>query len=211
MFKKRGFTLIELLVVIAIIAILAAILFPVFSRARERARQTSCSSNFRQIGLALEMYATDYNETYPMIFTKAGSPDGSDDPSRWDLVIFPYVNNKGLFHCPSADPPSNPERPAGIGLNRCLYGYDTTNSTNPGPRTMASIRNPVEKISVSDSTGWYIIVYDTHPFTWGGILDDDRHNQMVNVLWADGHVTTENPAPLNDATARWYAHTTSGW
>jgi len=93
---RSGFTLIELLVVIAIIAILAAILFPVFARAREKARETSCSSQLRQLGLALHMYAQDYDEMFPF-----DAYIGNPHPM---LVtgLYPYVKNRNLFYCPSA-------------------------------------------------------------------------------------------------------------
>ncbi|MDX1935256.1 MAG: DUF1559 domain-containing protein [Capsulimonadales bacterium] len=106
--NHSAFTLIELLVVIAIIAILAAILFPVFAQAREKARQTSCASNLKQIGLALAMYVQDYDETYPnRRFEPFGAaPDFSDyDQNSWRSVIQPYVRNRELLTCPS-----NPDR-----------------------------------------------------------------------------------------------------
>ncbi len=92
---RRGFTLIELLVVIAIIAILAAILFPVFARAREKARQTSCLSNLKQIGLGLLMYAQDYDEVLPRSAQYTAPdlviPEGG--PDYWFEAIYPQVNN----------------------------------------------------------------------------------------------------------------------
>ncbi len=94
--SKRGFTLIELLVVIAIIAILAAILFPVFAKAREKARQTSCLSNLRQISLAVESYVVDYDECYPMSIYLSGT-------TVWTYFdpIMPYMKNTQLLQCPS--------------------------------------------------------------------------------------------------------------
>jgi prepilin-type N-terminal cleavage/methylation domain-containing protein/prepilin-type processing-associated H-X9-DG protein len=97
--RKLGFTLIELLVVIAIIAILAAILFPVFARAREAARKTACLSNLKQIGLAADMYGGDYDECLvPM--TMDSTPGAN---ITWPLLIQPYVKNNGIFLCPSRE------------------------------------------------------------------------------------------------------------
>ncbi len=98
---KRGFTLIELLVVIAIIAILAAILFPVFAKAREKARQTSCLSNMKQIGLGLTMYVQDYDGTYPPSYYYPWGSGGASGYMHWSAMIGPYVKNWQLFVCPS--------------------------------------------------------------------------------------------------------------
>jgi prepilin-type N-terminal cleavage/methylation domain-containing protein/prepilin-type processing-associated H-X9-DG protein len=104
----RGFTLIELLVVIAIIAILAAILFPVFAQARDSARQTTCLSNCKQLGTGLMMYAQDYDENYPS-FTYATTPGGLKYGKRWADwgfstwvdALMPYVKNTKIFSCPN--------------------------------------------------------------------------------------------------------------
>ncbi|MGQ9731461.1 MAG: DUF1559 family PulG-like putative transporter [Candidatus Zipacnadales bacterium] len=98
---KKGFTLIELLVVIAIIAILAAILFPVFARAREKARQTNCLSNLKQIGMALMMYGDDYDETLPMSYYYVNGANSAAGYVQWSGLIGPYVKNWGLFVCNS--------------------------------------------------------------------------------------------------------------
>jgi len=111
--RSIGFTLIELLVVIAIIAILAAILFPVFAKAREKARQTSCLSNMKQLALATLMYVSDYDERYPQTLHLGSDPHidvyvNPDCGDRWVQSAFripsavaPYVRNAGLFACPS--------------------------------------------------------------------------------------------------------------
>src|SRR5262245_41008736 len=100
-----GFTLIELLVVIAIIAILAAILFPVFAQAREKARQSACLSNLKQIGVALQLYTQDYDEMTPSARTY-GAWWTKNDPKAWPAPyardqLMPYVKNEALWNCPS--------------------------------------------------------------------------------------------------------------
>jgi prepilin-type N-terminal cleavage/methylation domain-containing protein len=107
---KRAFTLIELLVVIAIIAILAAILFPVFARARENARRASCMSNLKQIGLGFMMYAQDYDENYPSSFyytDEVTDPNwgasGGQNYMFWMQMVYPYVKSNQIFFCPSGN------------------------------------------------------------------------------------------------------------
>jgi prepilin-type N-terminal cleavage/methylation domain-containing protein/prepilin-type processing-associated H-X9-DG protein len=123
MMQKRAFTLIELLVVIAIIAILAAILFPVFAQAREKARQTSCLSNVKQIGTAMMMYVQDYDEVWPrsdVCYAGVGVIPGAPATSatgctaspfgqrlnhfKWWAWLFPYTKNVQIFRCPSKTP-----------------------------------------------------------------------------------------------------------
>jgi len=103
--RRRGFTLIELLVVIAIIAILAAILFPVFAKAREKARQTSCLSNVRQLATGVLSYCQDYDEVYPPAGYNAQHvfPDGGVDWVKWPFLTQPYIKSYALFLCPSAE------------------------------------------------------------------------------------------------------------
>ena len=100
--RAPAFTLIELLVVIAIIAILAAILFPVFARARENARRSSCLSNLKQIGLGTLQYLQDYDERYPMLHDdKNGNFSLDTNETAWAMIIQPYINNVQVYQCPS--------------------------------------------------------------------------------------------------------------
>ena len=152
--QKRGFTLIELLVVIAIIAILAAILFPVFARAREQARKTSCLSNLKQMSLGFLMYAQDYDETLP------GIKFGGNPGEGWPWTVFPgsydwtgvftqgvqpYIKNKQILQCPSGT--DNNRWSGSNGLSYCyneyLYnyynGYDKLASLGNAPGGVAAV------------------------------------------------------------------------
>ncbi|MFM7321991.1 MAG: DUF1559 domain-containing protein, partial [Armatimonadota bacterium] len=167
----RAFTLIELLVVIAIIAILAAILFPVFAQAREKARQTACLSNVKQLGLALSMYLQDYDETFYPHVTERTAPAGTPDtlearaPFSYRTKLEPYIKNSGIFKCPSA-----PAWPA-AGPGRWFttdYGNNHNESNLPGASqrdwylansdfgfnettTLASLSYPAEFIALAEA------------------------------------------------------------
>ncbi len=173
--KRGGFTLIELLVVIAIIAILAAILFPVFARARERARQTSCLSNLRQIGVAHMMYAQDYDERLAPYEVNHGSSLARAS-ATYD-TIHPYIMNEDIYICPSGDftyighasGTTRSEFPSGEGVFRQtmrasysvirqLSGTDRVNPTPfpSGGRRLADFVRPAETILVFETRQGYL-------------------------------------------------------
>lgn len=151
--QGKGFTLIELLVVIAIIAILAAILFPVFARARENARRTSCLSNLKQIGLGFMMYTQDYDEKYPQSFAynpqvpANGSWGGSPGAYYWfwQNMIYPYVKSNQLFVCPNGDTSATTPYYANYGVNGNVIRKST------GPISMAEISSPSTVYMVMDA------------------------------------------------------------
>ncbi len=191
----RAFTLIELLVVIAIIAILAAILFPVFAKAREKARQASCTSNLKQIGLAQMMYAQDYDESLPNHTEVAGQD--------WPLMIVPYVKNGQIFRCPSA-PFYGHQLVDGSDLS---YGY---NCGHIGNRSLAYLQHPATTIMCADS------ISDNRigPITAiriarcgdanSNCLAGDRHNDTLNVGFCDGHVKAMKLATINADEVAWF-------
>jgi len=132
---RRGFTLIELLVVIAIIAILAAILFPVFARAREKARQSTCLSNIKQISLGNLMYTQDYDEM-TVIFSQG--PSGGNP--QWHYLIEPYLKNTNIFVCPT-------QKPTVAWYGR-IISYGVHRSTGV---SLGSIQKPAETLAIADS------------------------------------------------------------
>ena len=197
MFRSRGFTLIELLVVIAIIAILAAILFPVFARARERARQASCVSNVRQIMTAALMYAQDYDTRLPRFMEFTASPGvtypggGVNRRAAWYFLLQPYVQNQDLFDCPSAERDQhwggNFQNNVSYGWNRALAHYG---SLSRGFR-LRDIAEPSTHQAVSDvipgdpNVGISYYQRDGWRDDHGAV--DDRHNGGANVGFVDGH------------------------
>jgi len=185
---KRGFTLIELLVVIAIIAILAAILFPVFARAREKARQSSCLSNVKQLGLATMMYAQDYDGAFPGYYMAL--PWTVD--TSWAGVIRPYVNNKQVWKCPSDSDRGMWEWGTGASHSRLSYGWNyrwiSFDATPPGgggaPTTDADIAYPAETMLFCDAGKCYVRGPGT---TKSSYWPQPYHNGGSNFAFADGH------------------------
>ncbi|HEY3331865.1 MAG TPA: DUF1559 domain-containing protein [Capsulimonadaceae bacterium] len=166
--NKKAFTLIELLVVIAIIAILAAILFPVFATAREKARQSSCASNLKQLSLAVTQYIGDYDETMP-----CGRPSGASTPPKysgvaWGGQVFPYVKAPAIYQCP--DDPASMNYYGGPVFLPVSYAINCniTGSTNQVYSTcvnsISKFTSPVKTIlfsEVQNSSAWRTLLSDS--------------------------------------------------
>ena len=188
---RPGSTLIELLVVIAIIAILAAILFPVFAKAREKARQSSCLSNIKQIGLAVNMYIQDYDELYPRY---AQSIAGST--WYWPIRLAPYVKNTQIFACPSR-PTRNWSGTATS--STCPYGWNCSGNGYDGI-SMAQAEIPAETIVFAESYNVhkYNYLYNT---TYVGAAYTQRSND--NVAGSDAPHNGGENCGFGDGHAKW--------
>lgn len=201
--KRRGFTLIELLVVIAIIAILAAILFPVFARAREQARKIVCTSNLKQVGTALSMYVQDYDERFPTLV------DGcKHEPTKpfadthvafwhWATMVQPYVKNTSVFKCPSFPDKwwkwdgwvykKFTKEYEALGFNGVSYDYKLGMSVAARCGVgLAAVADPVNSM----------IVYEVHPIHTGDpslrFWDQSMGKERIarasfNAAFVDGH------------------------
>lgn len=226
---RRGFTLIELLVVIAIIAILAAILVPVFARAREKAQQSSCLANIKQLALAFLQYTQDYDEYMVPAIIQASTPGYVYGTRRyWAEIIEPYLKNRQVLLCPSD---SSPWGSGGGGAIQPYlyfsYGYNLNylvNESNPNiyvlgmaGRPMTIIQRPAEKVLICDSESCAASGLAPCP-VWTsdtkGFGDDVaiagfyRHNGGVNVGYCDGHAKWQQCAAT---TAPWPDFVTNLW
>jgi prepilin-type N-terminal cleavage/methylation domain-containing protein len=151
MHSKSGFTLIELLVVIAIIAILAAILFPVFAKVREKARQTACLSNMKQIGLGFAQYTQDYDEMMPCGIQQKSGP-GNDSGIGWAGQIYPYVKSVGVFTCPddATKPPANTNF---MVISYAMNQYfDVASGNQPFVASLAQFDSPANTVALVEIT-----------------------------------------------------------
>ena len=222
--KKSGFTLIELLVVIAIIAILAAILFPVFAQAREKARQTACLSNTKQMGNALMMYVQDYDETFFPYAWDANNTSCTKGHIAWTELLQPYAKNTGIFNCPSnvfdvpfsywrsyckADPAGGAGIPVdynvGYGLNEPLFTGMLTGGSSGMP--LAGLQSPSE-IGVIGEGVYTWNYWNPQDLNGDGIKEyywdqggkgwdfygPARHQGGANFTFADGHSKWVKPS-----------------
>ncbi len=207
--RTRGFTLIELLVVIAIIAILAAILFPVFAKAREKARQTSCLSNMRQLGTGLLSYVQDYDGRYPdsrVMPTYAGQPagylggwhiteygirkwyDGNQTQLwGWPMVVSPYVKNAQIFNCPSD---SEAERWLPWNMRGSYYWRHALDAycVSVGSSVKESIVQRPAQIAALVEEAWHW--GGQSPYCFNG--SDTEATKQVNASFMDGHAKVLN-------------------
>jgi len=198
--KRAAFTLIELLVVIAIIAILAAILFPVFAKAREKARTSSCQSNLKQLAVGMMQYSQDYDEKFPTAYVP-GPYTMATVGCNWAMGIMPYLKSIQVFRCPS-DP------------SEFASSY-LINNWGMNQRALAAIDNPAQMVMVMDGqqgtqgaennasnvatgnglnydytindTGWRVCAQDRKI---------PRHMEQNNVAYCDGHVKIQR-MPMN--------------
>ncbi len=191
---RTAFTLIELLVVIAIISLLAALLFPVFARARDKARQAACTSNLKQISLALKQYAQDYDGSYPVGTVAEGVMGGSglrapSDPQSLPAVLNPYIKNFQIFVCPNGrDELREIGNTYQYNINKVLANPDVREGTDADYLVLWDVYS-YKTVTAVGVTGLPTIAnppYCAH-------TDGKRYNH----LYLDGHVKTIIHKPCN--------------
>ena len=212
--RSAGFTLIELLIVIAIIAILAAILFPVFAQARERARSTQCISNLRQSATAVLLYAQDYDDTFPMNLYLQFSASGPCVFSFYQALV-PYQKNGDIMLCPSDGkrvspalafqlsglppicPPVLSEFSYTHNYGLIDFGLDNNLFPNTGRavKTFARVEFPVATVMIYDGT----LALPGGPFALFDTPIQARHFGLVNANYVDGHASPVRARPVTDA------------
>jgi prepilin-type N-terminal cleavage/methylation domain-containing protein/prepilin-type processing-associated H-X9-DG protein len=194
--RYKAFTLIELLVVIAIIALLAAILFPVFARARENARRSSCMNNLKQIGLGMQQYVNDADETYP-----PGQPTNTAAPgdgATFATMLLPYIKNEQIFMCPSASSkPLTTTIPTAIPATDFRWNapappWRTRSQGNYGANGNLLVTPPVALADVQRSAKT-LLAFDCAWYSGIAVIDTPvqgarhRHLEGMNFVFCDGH------------------------
>jgi len=208
--KRRGFTLIEILVDVAIIALLAAFLFPVFSRARENARRASCQSNLKQIGLAFAQYTRDYDEHFP----QAGDGSGTvTNFNAWAAALRPYIKSEQIFQCPSETTAFDPTYNTLGALND--YWANASIVITGGAAGISQSEMTAVALTVLNGDGKGDVaaaasgtpLYTMDYSTWNGYGSTaaeppSRHLEGANYSFADGHVKWLKPGKVtNNATS----------
>ncbi len=206
--SRHAFTLIEILIVLAIIGILAAILLPAFSNARESARRASCQSNLKQMHLALQLYLQDFGGVYPRPWRYSS---GVGVTCSWPDRLWPYLHNTSIFLCPDADatryqyqPGCLPDEQTDDGPILFDGSYDINSYAAPGGGSRVMdfhFRHPSSTILIVDGTGDSLTFGSpgTQTATVKDLLDlglQARHNNGVNALFADGHVHWQSAESL---------------
>ncbi len=217
--RCKGFTLIELLVVIAIIAILAAILFPVFAKARDKALEASCQSNLKNLSMAIMMYASDYDDTWPVRLHNGTHPMTPDDTLHsWAVMVYPYVKNAKVFCCPAGGAKSFPDSPGtlwdGSPPSRFAMGYAINGilfwAVGPSDKhwTKSDISRPADTLLAADSNGYFMGVGNV-PSYWLPVVRHTSHT-AASCAFCDGHVKAVKGDRLYRGTSRPFAPAEQG-